>query len=1384
MPIPLVDLARLLTAPGPTTALGSSTFPLALFPVRLETRYFFDANHVAELRIRVYPDKIHLDAHDPALTAAEAAAGRRYWRALWPVGTDDPAALRAWQVLAGQFGPRRAAWIQRRLTPTNQADRPGGEPRFPDPGPPATSPRTPRVRLLPDRWVATAFANGGLAGSVTGRPIVANLAVGPELAAPVTIDDERPAIDDGMRWMIDFAAAEQAGMGLRMTVPGNGNVDLLLVTGVSLRDRSADVAAQLDAHHYTDGLEFLDPGTPTNNTAAGRSPLREADPTHELSFAREVRPAATEARSYAELMRRAFGVDVFGHIGGAHHSEETPAAAMATALWPATWGYFLSTMVGLGQNGPSLPTMDAVRRHVLAFVRPGGPLPVLRAGAQPYGVLPVTSLDTWQISNNDSSGTAVRSLLVAARNVSWRPAAAGRTARVGNTDDPNTDLADVLQTAPGSTSFAVRGVMGAHFLEHLRAMLSTNPQPPNYAARLFELTSAMTQPLSLASSVLTRLTYEETAHRVRTPLVGVPSYIAELLAATDLDALALPVPATADPLLKALLRHALLRVYAEAAARLLNQRALSTEDLLREAELVDLVPGTAPTQTWRRQRDAMVPGTTVTVRERLRQAPGPLVSEVRSAFSVLAQTDAATLERHLAGTLDATSHRLDAWVTSLATRRLAEQRLSQPSGLSIGGYAWLENLRPAPTRPVVEPVPGEPGPLSATATQPGFIHAPSLNQASAAALLRNAHLAHGGTPDSPYAIDLSSGRIRLVRQLFEGVRQGQPLGALLGYTLERRLHEGQLDDLIDPLRALAPLPGASTPTGVRRIAVDGLALSALWRSDRDSVLASLPPTDTRRPRAARILDALDAAVDAASDAVQAEAAFQMVRGNVSRTASSLDGISTGESPPPDLGFLKTPRTGVGVTHRVAMVLPATTAGPGPGWASNTPRALADPVLNAWAGRLLGPANALSARVEELDATGEVTLTRLVAFPALGLAPIDLVWMTAGADGVPPELVARVLAAGPAATTARLRVDLGRSGTGRSVGDLVEVATRMRQLLAGARSLDGGDLLAPHAEPVRGLDLDEYEARAVAAQQALAAVRAALSGAIASGNNLRRVMLDVAAFGVAGALPTSDGPLTAQANALLVELDRRLGVVAPPAAADEVTRRDQILTRFQTVFGSGFLSLPRFTASNASDVAASLADGAALRAGDPLAAHTWLLRMERVRAALTRLGRPLREAEVLGTGARLNPSIAQVPHVPGQRWLGLPLVAGATPVDGKLSLVLQDAPSTLVGRLCGILVDEWTELIPSPSETTGIAFQYDPPDSVAPQAILLAVPPVLGRGWTVDLLNRVLIETLELGRLRLVGPGALGDIRHFVPAAFLAFNLDADTVSTDLVPLTT
>ena len=70
---------------SPQIAALTSGVPIVLLPVRIETRWFNSGN---ELRIRIFPDQIHADAHEPELTAAERDAGMVYWKAVF--ASPDP----------------------------------------------------------------------------------------------------------------------------------------------------------------------------------------------------------------------------------------------------------------------------------------------------------------------------------------------------------------------------------------------------------------------------------------------------------------------------------------------------------------------------------------------------------------------------------------------------------------------------------------------------------------------------------------------------------------------------------------------------------------------------------------------------------------------------------------------------------------------------------------------------------------------------------------------------------------------------------------------------------------------------------------------------------------------------------------------------------------------------------------------------------------------------------------------------------------------------------------------------------------------------------------------------------------------------------------------
>ena len=61
----------------------NGNIPIVLFPVRIETRFVSPpVTPSDELWIRIFPDDIHTNAHEPALTREEITTGETYWKEL------------------------------------------------------------------------------------------------------------------------------------------------------------------------------------------------------------------------------------------------------------------------------------------------------------------------------------------------------------------------------------------------------------------------------------------------------------------------------------------------------------------------------------------------------------------------------------------------------------------------------------------------------------------------------------------------------------------------------------------------------------------------------------------------------------------------------------------------------------------------------------------------------------------------------------------------------------------------------------------------------------------------------------------------------------------------------------------------------------------------------------------------------------------------------------------------------------------------------------------------------------------------------------------------------------------------------------------------------
>ncbi|HEX2206582.1 MAG TPA: hypothetical protein VHG93_02810, partial [Longimicrobium sp.] len=513
--------------------------------------------------------------------------------------------------------------------------------------------------------------------------------------------------------------------------------------------------------------------------------------------------------------------------------EDAQAAAMNAALWPATWGHFLWQMMS---GVLSFAEMDHGRAHFERHVRAAGPLPALRVGRQPYGVLPVLALDRWTAQDEPDATRAARDgalvgFLRQVRDRVFLPSTtSARLPRVDAPDaDPRARLLQILGQSAVSAEHRARGALGVDYVTHLWRFLQLrltegwqeeHAEEPRAVLERLGLTGLLARREPHWDPRVTRAVYSRLAMPLGGPRVQAANATGEATAAAYLGKLASvetgwdelmsqapPGGRNPAPLLYLLARQAAIAEHARAAAELLALGA----DVDLEPELIDIRPG-PETQTLVRYM-AQRPGGGATVAERLKSAPPPRIAALRARLAELADVPVPVLERMTAEALDLASHRLDAWITGFATRRLRWLREQRPTGVHLGAYGMLVDIRKRrPAVAVADPPPDEPGVVEQPGNA-GYVHAPSLVQAATAAVLRSGWRSHTGGGPNALAVDLSSRRVRLAAWLLDGVRQGLPLGVLLGYRFERFLHERPeaLEAYLPAFRRLAPVLG----TGLR-----------------------------------------------------------------------------------------------------------------------------------------------------------------------------------------------------------------------------------------------------------------------------------------------------------------------------------------------------------------------------------------------------------------------------------------------------------------------------------------------------------------------------------------------------------------------------------------
>lgn len=1391
----------------------SRSDPLLLLPLRLETVYRNAGEAALELWIRAYPDDIHVDSHEPALTAAERVAAEAYWCEVWAAGPNQDRRNAAWTQLVAAIGPGRAAWAVKALRPGRQ-DPPGTETPLgataPSPAPWAVEPQTrdghwtrpAHTYALPDRLVFSGYETTGdgqigLVWREEGAPIpeVLDVGLGPDTPVP-------PA------WLSDFEEAVRVGMGVKVLIEGEMRPDFSLVTVAGVRGGASEQTAELigtllDAHRCTDGLAVLPTGTPTNNTESTKSawrtrmpppsPEKSEEQRGALAVLGDLAPGSPQAAARAAralgpaagrvLAETADGLDVDDHDLLRRLHAALGAMAAASTNW---MNYDSDTQVDL----------TFLVQHFVEHVRGRGPLPTLRIGRQPYGVLPVTSLDLWQ-------GTEV-DLRILEHLQGFRTYAEGegwRSPRVGS-GDADEVINDVLHRLPASRRlrFVQQEPVSAPFQPAPDTPTGTIPYKSGFAWQQPPDPEFLPQPLEFAVATEAAPEVAELlrAKPLRTLLGALQDY-------AHAQSLQQDVPPDVSKRLFDLApafegtRSGKLGLWYHLTIMALHLYFFRLDQRLQAGGSVDPVVDLTDGQV-------TVPPDTV-------PAFFDWAATAIDQFAVveeMAAGDLPRLELLLCEVLDTQTHRLDAWMTSVASARLNRLRRDRPDGTHLGAYGWVTDLRPrgfgeqsVPTDPEDDQNPeivGDSGSPSgsedsaepAGEKQDGYLVAPSMHQATTAAVLRSGWLSH--TDGQAFAVDLRARRVRQALAVVDGVRSGQTLGALLGYRLERALHDARLDGLIAPFRAAYPTPHlaepdapgaeeARTATAARDV-VDGRALVADYTAhgnqlqDLESLTGQL--TDATRPllnQAGPLVDDLAATVDAVGDLLLAESVHQLVAGHPLRAGVAADGIARGDTLPDGFDVLGTPRAAIALTHRLGLLAPATGTN---GWTADRPLAALEPALERWCQTRLGDASAWTFTFGDPAAPAQVSLADL------GVCALDVVLGAGlfhdGADRQPDAV------AGPGSVLAhRLlrRTPAGARVTEAGAARFAELQLLCRSLsgvLASARPLLVTDLDPGEGNDWSTADLPELAARVTAwhgtVTSALTELRERLDALPGTADEVVRVLETLTDLGMSGAWPSpapegveSAESLRGQAVSVLnrFEAEPIPPLPGPPpqdpsAVLEWVTK---LRATVSSVFGRTLPVLPVLRIDGST--AATALTGPAPQDADEDAVADWLLEMERVRPQTRAFGDALTAAETLAGTAPCTTVVAQLPA--GQPWIArgrAPVPSRSHPVPNHCAVLRADGAPAPTGT-AGLIVDSWTESVPEPAvgahppeELGGLAFHYNQPDARAPQALLLAMPPDRTRGWCMEDVHAVVEETFALARLRGMDLTDLFGLRGLLP----------------------
>lgn len=858
--------------------------PVLLMPLRVETTFVNTGMGQQELWVRIYPDDIAVYQHEPLLSEKEFAEGKNYWNQLFDAfkmtsGAED-AKTTAWTNLKNLFGANRAVWIAKQTVPTNWNDKTNLVNKealsFPVISLLKNTEWTqaPRTKLLPDKFLFSLFKNGAKVFEQAGNLVPDTLMLGHD---PLQGGEAFKKTDAGITfakeflWMADFEEAIKVGMGLKIPLqndffvnPSKQRIEQLVVMGVFITatpEASASMLGDLlENHRYTEGLAIIPQGTPTNNTesaAAGFIP--NEDPQTAGFFDVENKPAFQnnlECDGNRLATTLAVNATVIQGIRNDSILDHQEAVTMNRALFPATAGYYFDTLLDRYVPDKYIPLL---RNFFENHVTGAGPLPAIRIGDQPYGMLVTSDFTKWQTTVTDPDLLTMHNQIhqvLQFFSTEWE-LQSKQLPYVGREFDitgRQLSAEEIFLDVVGLEASSVKFERKTGFLNDLPQIKSASTDLTafkNEAANNERLVQGQMSAFGavpraeisyqLFDSILYNPNFKVSIPE-KNLIDGLPfseerklqfieqidnNYLAWLAGAETVEALEKQDFAGAKApnfLLYLLARHALLLELRRVAMQVFIKRNLKVSYSAFDKTFLNLIGTTAASRDltiWEilyadtNQLENGIPGIVKSPLGDQLLKKDEQIKQIKKQFGLLSGLPTARLERLLTGHLDCLNYRLDAWQTGLFYEKLERNRndVTAPAkGIYIGAFGYLENLEPAVKtmmENVVLPKPlqsPDGNPVFTTTDSAGLLQAPSLDHAAAAALLMAGYRNHA-TPTEPgaFAVNLSSSRVRKATQVLEGIRNGQSLEALLGYQFERALHDNNLNQYILSFRIKYPI---------------------------------------------------------------------------------------------------------------------------------------------------------------------------------------------------------------------------------------------------------------------------------------------------------------------------------------------------------------------------------------------------------------------------------------------------------------------------------------------------------------------------------------------------------------------------------------------------